>query len=294
MIEITFHGVRGSFPSSSPETRRYGGSTAAVELHVDGEPPIFLDLGSGLPQIDISDRHDDGQPFRAAALVTHLHLDHVQGLPFFPVVHQVGTTFDVYAPRPESGSVRDAFARLIAPPYFPLSLDQFLGDLTFHEVCAEELTIGRARVAVRPVPHVGPTVGYRIEWGGATIAYVSDHQAPPGLDVVDPLVLELCRDVDLLIHEGQYTREEFAAKWNWGHGTIDFALRVAMEAGARRLCVFHHDPWRSDDELDALLAEARKSLGGATVEIMAAAEGMTLTLGAAGSSLGPHSREPQG
>ena len=280
MMEITFHGVRGSFPSSSPETRRYGGSTAAVELHVDGEPPMFLDLGSGLPQIDVSNEHDDGEPFRAVALVTHLHLDHVQGLPFFPIIHRVGTQFDIYGPRPESGSLRDAFARLIAPPYFPLSLDQIPGDIRFHEVCAGELIIGEAHVAVRAVPHVGPTVGYRIRWGGATIAYVSDHQAPLGLDVVDAGVLELCRDVDLLIHEGQYTAEEFAAKSNWGHGTIDYALRVAMEAGARRLCVFHHDPWRSDDELDALVAAARRRLGGATEEIVAAFEGMTLTLGA--------------
>lgn len=274
MLTITFHGVRGSFPSSSPDTRRYGGSTAAVELNVDGEPPIFLDLGSGLPQIDIS----EDVPFQAAALVTHLHLDHVQGLPFLPAVHRPGSRFDVYGPRQESGSLRDAFAGLIAPPYFPLSLDQFQGDLRFHEVCADDVVIGGAHVAVRPVPHVGPTVGYRISWGDAVVAYISDHQAPPGLDSVSDGVLELCRDVDLLIHEGQYTPEEFAMKSDWGHGTIDYALLVAKEAGARRLCVFHHDPWRSDDELDALVAGARRNLGGATEEIFAAAEGMTLTL----------------
>jgi phosphoribosyl 1,2-cyclic phosphodiesterase len=274
MMEITFHGVRGSFPSSSPDTRRYGGSTAAVELHVDGEPPIFLDAGSGLAPIDAP----DDKPFHASALVTHLHLDHVQGLPFFPAVHRPSTTFDVYGPRQEAGSLRDAFAGLIAPPYFPLSLDQFLGDLRFHEVCADDLMIGTAHVVVRPVPHLGPTVGYRLSWGGATIAYISDHQAPPGLDTVDRGVLELCRDVDLLIHEGQYTPEEFATKPDWGHGTIDYALLVAMEAGARRLCVFHHDPWRSDDELDTLVERARRNLGGATKEIFAAAEGMTLTL----------------
>ena len=274
MMEITFHGVRGSFPSSSPDSRRYGGSTAAVELHVDDQPPIFLDLGSGLPHIDVS----EDAPFQATALVTHLHLDHVQGLPFFPAVHRPSTRFDVYGPRQESGSLREAFAGLIAPPYFPLSLDQFLGDLAFHEVCVDDLIIGEAQVAVRPVPHVGPTVGYRVSWGDATVAYISDHQAPPGLDSVDAGVLELCRDVDLLIHEGQYTPAEFAMKSNWGHGTIDYALLVAKEAGARRLCVFHHDPWRSDDELDTLIADARRNLGGATREILAAAEGMTLTL----------------
>jgi phosphoribosyl 1,2-cyclic phosphodiesterase len=280
MIRVAFHGVRGSFPSSSPATRRYGGNTAAVALHVDGEAPMFLDLGTGLPQFDASAGRENGQPFRAAALVTHLHLDHVQGLPFFPPIHRVGTQLDVYGPRQDAGSLRDAFARLVEPPYFPLPLDEILGDIRFHEVCTDELVIGDAYVTVRPVPHVGPTVGYRIRWGGATIAYVSDHQAPPGLDHVDDAVLELCEDVDLLIHEGQYTREEFATKANWGHGTIDYAVRVAVESGARRLCIFHHDPWRSDDELDALIADARTRIEGATEEVFAAAEGMTLNVAA--------------
>jgi ribonuclease BN (tRNA processing enzyme) len=110
---------------------------------------------------------------------------------------------------------------------------------------------------------------------------VSDHQAPPGLDHVDDAVLDLCAGVDLLIHEGQYTPAEFAVKGDWGHCTIDYALRVANEAGARRLCVFHHDPWRTDDDLDALVAVARANLSGATEEIFAAAEGMTLTVGSA-------------
>lgn len=279
-MRVAFHGVRGSFPCPSSSNRRYGGNTAAVSLHVDGEPPILLDLGTGLPQFHRSQECGDDLPFRATALVTHLHLDHIQGLPFFPPIHQTGTELDVYGPCQASGSLREAFARLVEPPYFPLPLDEILADLRFHEVCDEEFAIGAASVTVRPVPHVGPTVGYRIEWGGATVAYVSDHQAPADLDHVDDAVLELCDGVDLLIHEGQYTPEEFATKPNWGHCTIDYALRVAMASGARRLCVFHHDPWRSDDELDALIAQARQRLGGATEEIVAAAEGMTLSVGA--------------
>jgi ribonuclease BN (tRNA processing enzyme) len=113
---------------------------------------------------------------------------------------------------------------------------------------------------------------------------VSDHQAPLDLEAVDPAVLELCQGVDLLIHEGQYTAQEFAAKPDWGHCTIDYAMRVAVQSGARRLCVFHHDPWRSDDELDTLIERARGALGGATAEVFAAAEGMTLTVGAASAS----------
>jgi len=278
-MRATFYGVRGSFPSSSPTTRRHGGSTACVELHVDGEAPIFLDLGSGLPHFDASKVQVDGEPFRAVALVTHLHLDHVQGLPFFPPVHEYGTRIDVYGPRQPKGSLREAFAHLVQPPYFPLLLDQIRGDLVFHDVCDDELEIGGAKVTVRPVPHVGPTVGYRVTWGGGTLAYISDHQAPLTLDTVDDEVIELCAGVDLLIHEGQYTPEEFAVKANWGHGTIEYAVRVAMEAGARRLCIFHHDPWRSDDQLDMLIDKARSGLGGATEEIFAAAEGMVLTIG---------------
>ncbi len=280
-MRVTFHGVRGSFPCPSGANRRHGGNTAAVSVHVDGEPPILLDLGSGLPQFHPSQDSEDGQPFRATALVTHLHLDHVQGLPFFPPIHRAGTELDVYGPRQRSGSLRGAFARLVDPPYFPIPLDEILADLRFHEVWDEEFVIGSASVTVRPVPHVGPTVGYRIRWGGATVAYVSDHQAPADLHHVDEAVLELCDGVDLLIHEGQYTPAEFATKPNWGHCTVDYALRVAMEAGARRLCVFHHDPWRSDDDLDALIAEARERLGGATEEILAAAEGLSLTVPAA-------------
>ncbi len=277
-MRVTFLGVRGSFPCPSPTNRRYGGNTAAVALHVAGEPPILLDLGTGLPRLDVSEGREDGRPFRATALVTHLHLDHVQGLPFFPPVHERGTELDVYGPRQDAGSLRDAFARLVDPPYFPVPLDDILGDLRFHEVCDDEFPIGRATVTVRPVPHLGPTVGYRISWDGGTLAYVSDHQAPPGLDEVDEAVLELCDGVDLLIHEGQYTPREFPAKADWGHSTIDYALRVATEAGARRLCLFHHDPWRSDDDLDALVVEARSAIRGATEEVMAAAEGMTLTV----------------
>lgn len=275
-MRVTFYGVRGSFPCPSATNRRYGGNTAAVALQVEGESPILLDMGTGLPQFDPALGCLDGHPFRATALVSHLHLDHVLGLPFFPPVHLAGTQLDVYGPRQESGTLRDGFARLVAPPYFPVPLDRIAGDLRFHDVEHDELSVGGACVTVRPVPHVGPTVGYRISWGGVTVAYVSDHQAPPGLDSVDEGVLELCDGVDVLIHEGQYTDDEFATKSDWGHGTVDYALRVAAESGARRLCLFHHDPGRTDDDLDALVVEANRSRRGRTEEVLAAAEGLTL------------------
>jgi phosphoribosyl 1,2-cyclic phosphodiesterase len=279
-MKVTFHGVRGSFPCVTPSNRRYGGNTAAVSLEVAGEPLLLLDLGTGLPLLDgAAGRADQGGGFEATALLTHLHFDHVQGLPFFPPVLEAGTVLDVYGPHQPGGSLRQAVAGLIGPPYFPVPLDELPADLRFHEVLDETFEVGRAVVTVRPVPHLGPTVGYRVQWDGATLAYVSDHQAPLDLDQVDDAVLELCDGVDLLIHEAQYTPEEFREKPDWGHCTVDYAVLVAQKAGARRLCLFHHDPWRSDDDLDALVAAAgRECVGTSVVEVTAAAEGSTLIL----------------
>ena len=131
----------------------------------------------------------------------------------------------------------------------------------------------------RPVPHVGPTVGYRVRWDGATVAYVSDHQAPPDFERVTDDVLELCDGVDLLIHDAQYTREEFDDKADWGHSTYGFAVRVAKESGARRLCLFHHDPSRTDDDLDEQVAGCvRACIGSSVTEVTAATEGTFIDL----------------
>jgi phosphoribosyl 1,2-cyclic phosphodiesterase len=246
---------------------------------VDGEAPLLLDLGTGLRLL--ADALPPDQPLRAAALITHLHWDHVQGLPFFPPIHRPGTHLDIYGPRQEEGPLHEVFDGLMRPPYFPVQYSELHGVIEFHDVLDDDLSIGNAKVKVRPVPHVGTTVGYRIEWGGVTLAYVSDHQAPLALDRVADSVLELCDGADLVIHDAQYTPDEFAKKSDWGHCTIDYALLVAQEAGAHRLVLFHHDPAHSDDEMDRLVAEAQekgRALG--LTEVVGAYEGLTLTLGA--------------
>ena len=131
---------------------------------------------------------------------------------------------------------------------------------------------------VRPVPHIGPTVGYRVECDGASVAYISDHQAPIGLDTVADSVLDLCNGVDLLIHDAQYTEAEFSAKGHWGHCTIDYALMVAAEAGARQLCLFHHDPAHSDEVLDRELERGRAAGKRSFANIISAWEGLTVEL----------------
>ena len=147
------------------------------------------------------------------------------------------------------------------PPYFPVTCSELRGDIVFHDVLKDDLTVGRARIMVRPVPHCGPTVGYRVEWAGATVTYISDHQAPPGLDSVADSVLELADGADLLIHDAQYTADEFAEKSHWGHCTVDYAVKVAGRPGPSGLVLFHHDPSHGDDMLDRLLAEAQMGRG---------------------------------
>jgi phosphoribosyl 1,2-cyclic phosphodiesterase len=248
-------------------------------VHRDGEPPIVFDLGTGLRQFGIE--HGVAEAYHGTVLLSHLHWDHVQGLPFFVPLLRDGSEVDIWAPAQEDGrSVREAFDTFLRPPYFPVSIEALPGKVRFHDVVDELFDVGDAQVLARSIPHVGNTNGYRLTWAGSTIAYLPDHQQPcdGGLDVPES-ALALCEGADLVIHDAQYTPEEFERKRDWGHCTVAFALRVAHEAGAKRLALFHHDPVRTDDQLDEtgrctqLLAE---HLG---IDVLVTADGMRLTLG---------------
>ena len=276
-MRVSFYGVRGSCPCPCESNARYGGNTASIALSVEGEDPILLDLGTGLRLLG-QDCPTDGS-FRGSALITHIHWDHVQGLPFFPPIHIPGAKLDIYGPKQEEGSLAEVFSGLMKPPYFPIQYTELKGDVRFVDVLSDDFMIGSAHVKSRPVPHVGPTVGYRVEWDGKTVAYISDHQAPLSLDTVADEVLELCTGADVLIHDAQYTPEEFAWKSDWGHCTVEYALLVAKEAGARRLVLFHHDPAHDDDKLDALLAEAKcTALQMGVPSVISAYEGLRIEL----------------
>lgn len=279
LLNVTFFGVRGSTPCPCADNQRYGGNTACVVLESPGADPIVLDLGTGLRFW--GERLDADVPFRGSALVTHLHWDHVQGLPFFAPLHRPGSRLDIYGPSHPELDLEGAFDSFMCPPYFPVGIGDLGGEVTFHDVVDTDLVIGDAKVRVRDVPHVGLTNGYRVDWAGVSVAYVSDHQQPldGGYDVAES-VLDLAAGVDVLIHDAQYTREEFAAKAHWGHCTIDYAVHVAREAGARRLVLFHHDPTHDDRVLDALCADAAKLGAQAGLdEVICAAEGLTVSLG---------------
>jgi phosphoribosyl 1,2-cyclic phosphodiesterase len=310
VVDVGFYGVRGSCPCSDPGLSRYGGATASVSLDAgDGAPPLLLDLGTGCRQLghDLLARYFPGEPGRPGpsphdghgtadeanarreaprlhlrAFVTHLHFDHVQGLPFFGPALRPDVRLDVYGPLQDT-SLEAAFAALVQPPYFPVGVGELPAEVGFFGLADRSVVeIGATTVLAREVPHVGSTLGFRVEAAGVIIAYLPDHQAPSGdgcaLPTVSAAALELCRDADLLIHDAQYTDEEFSAKVRWGHSTVAYAVEVARQAGARRLALFHHDPLHDDDELDRISYEAVVLAGAAGLEVMTASQGTTVSV----------------
>ncbi len=276
-LQVTFFGVRGSTPCPVGPTARYGGNTSCVVIDIEGRRPIVLDLGTGLRT------WGETQPlngsFAATALVSHFHFDHVQGLPFLSAADRVGARLDIYGPGQSGHDVADLCEGFIKPPYFPVALNQLRGKYQTIDVWNDSFQLGAAKVMVRPVPHVGLTVGYRVEADGRSVAYVPDHQAPQGLDSIADSVLELCDGVDLVIHDAQYTPVDWETKSHWGHCTTGYALEVAAQSGAKALALFHHDPSRTDADLDRLAAETRLLGRGRGVEVFAAAEGIRVVPG---------------
>jgi phosphoribosyl 1,2-cyclic phosphodiesterase len=279
-MQITFHGVRGSTPCHGDDTARYGGNTSCVSLRIPGDQPLFFDIGTGARYLAKQMSHD--APFRGTCLLSHLHWDHTQGLPFFTPLLVDGAELHVHAPAQDDGRpVADVFRESIRPPLFPVSLDQLPGAVHFHDTADETFAVGSATVTARMVPHVGPTLGYRVEWQGMSVVYLSDHQQPyDGSFAVSDGARELVRGADVLIHDSQYTAHEFERKSTWGHCTIDYAVWLAQECGVRTLVLFHHDPSRTDDALDELHRDAAATGASSGLRVLAASEGLAIDVAA--------------
>ena len=275
-MKVTFHGVRGSTPCHGPDTAKYGGNTSCVSVEAEGQRPILLDLGTGLRYFGQQYTASTNAPLDAVALVTHLHWDHIQGFPFFGPILQDGARLELFGPQQEDGtSFMRSVSNAIRQPTFPVELHDLRGKFEFHDVADNDFMIDGFSVKSRLVPHIGPTVGYRIEFGGKSIAYISDHQQPlDGSFTLPEGVRELAQDVDLLIHDSQYTMAEFEIKKTWGHCTSEFAIGIGSACNARRVALYHHDPDRTDGELDSLNPCDATGI----TEVFVAREGATITL----------------
>jgi len=283
-VRLTFYGVRGSCPCSGPSYATFGGATSCVLLETGTGAPIIFDAGTGMRALgaDLQPRlHERGIPLHARVLLTHLHYDHLLGLPFFSPLEDPGAVVEIYGPRQGETSLADLINGAVTPPFFPVQMTEFAGDVRLVEMADEDFAAEDATVTSRWVPHTDPTLGYRVESGGVSVAYVPDHQAPLDRLTISDGVRDLCQGVDVLIHDAQYDDEEFARRSDWGHSTVAYAVRVALEAGVRQLVLFHHDPAHDDERILDLEEAARQIPGADGLElIVAAREGMTLDVGA--------------
>lgn len=275
-------GVRGSTPAPGAAFLRFGGDTSCVALAHDGAPvSLLLDAGTGIRGVT-GLLGDD--PFVGAILLGHLHWDHTQGLPFFRAGDRPDADVDVYLPE-QGGTAEAVLARGFSPPHFPIGPDGLRGRWRFHGLSEGTHQIAGFHVLAREIPHKGGrTFGYRISDGRATIAYLSDHhpaalgEGPDGHGPYHEAACTLACGADVLLHDAQYVAAEWPERRTYGHSTVDYAVGLARAAGVGRLILFHHDPGRTDDQIEALTSHASVT---SAVDVSAAAEGDVIAVPAA-------------
>jgi phosphoribosyl 1,2-cyclic phosphodiesterase len=283
-MRIWVCGVRGSTPTPGREFVRYGGHTSCLAIALDGErPSLIVDAGTGIRLAsDLFGGSTDlfnGRPYQGAILLGHLHWDHTQGLPFFAAGNSAGSRVDLYAPA--QGDTESILGRFMSPPHFPIPPSGLLGSWSFNALEPGAALIGGFSVLALEIPHKGGrTFGYRIFDGRTTIAYLSDHcptnlgPGPAGLGEYHEAALSLARGCDLLFHDAQYTDEELPVRASFGHAACGYAVGLAEAAEARQLLLYHHDPARTDDQIDAIV----KSYESAELPVGGAVQGTVLDL----------------
>jgi len=259
---------------------RYGGNTSCVEVRAADGRLIVIDAGTGIRGLGQS--LVDHLPGRVDILLTHLHLDHIEGLGFFSRIWEAGAEIHLWGPPDPPLSLRDRVTTYFSPPLFPVHLQDVPSHLAFHDVPAEPWEIGGVTVSAASVNHPGPTLGYRLEEAGKVLAYISDHE--PALGVPDLATAEpghvsgtgLALGADALFHDAQYTEDEYPHRVGWGHSSIAHMVSFARLSKVRHLLMFHHDPMHSDADLEAMLLRARALWGPDVDGVSLSYEGMEL------------------
>ena len=277
-MEVTFWGTRGSIASAGSATQRYGGNTAAVQVTGRDGTVLVLDAGTGIREIA------DALPSalrRLDIFLSHLHMDHIQGLGFFAPMFTPSLEVHLWGPPSATLDLRRRLTRYLSPPLFPVRLRDLSSHVALHNAPDRPVRIGGLEVTAAEVIHPGPTVGYRIRENGVSMAYIPDHEPalgngsfPDGPSWTSGH--ELAKGVDLLVHDVQYFPDERASRVGWGHSSTLDAAAFARQAGVMRLACFHHDPAHDDATLDRLVAETAAAAPG--IEVSGASEGQTISL----------------
>jgi CheY-like chemotaxis protein/phosphoribosyl 1,2-cyclic phosphodiesterase len=296
-MRIRFWGTRGSLAKPGPTTLRYGGNTSCVEVRTADGSLIVLDCGTGAHGLGQALLASGERPVRGHLLITHTHWDHIQGFPFFVPLFIPGNEWDIYAPGGLGQRLEATLTGQMEYAYFPVTLDQLGATIRYHDLVEGAFEIGGVRASAHYLNHPALALGYRLEAGGVTVVYATDHEphasvlagpttsalSAPGAAPVhreDRRHVEFLAGADLVIHDSQYTAEEYPQKIGWGHTPVEWAVDYAVAAGVKRLALFHHDPLRDDDALDRVLEACRRraAAAGSALEVLAAAEGQVLEL----------------
>jgi phosphoribosyl 1,2-cyclic phosphodiesterase len=278
-MRARFWGVRGSVAVAEREALGYGGNTSCVSVELDSGHHLVLDAGTGIRALGA--RIDPvAEPIHI--LLTHLHLDHISGLLFFAPLFDPRARVTVWGPDHQVDDLRKRLARYLSTPLSPVEIRDLPARVEFRACPDGTFRIGQASITTCPVIHRGPTIGYRIEEDGASLAYIPDHEPALGQNLDrDPSDwisgYALAAGASLLIHDGQYTEAEYAHTVGWGHSDIAGALAFAKRSDAQRVALFHHDPGHDDAMLDDLADEARSRWTG-DAELSLAREGETVEL----------------
>ena len=278
-MNITLWGVRGSIPTTSPNTKEYGGNTSCVEVDADGWL-LLLDAGSGIQGLNGSRNLNNS---RVDILLTHLHMDHIQGLGFFGPLFNPAAEIHIWAPACNSQSLRARLGRYFSPPLFPVYFRNITCKLILHEIEKSSFTIGPFTIQSDYVIHPGPTVGFRIQHQRGVFTYIPDHEFALASNINKAKDIrwlsgsELAAGADLLLHDAQYTSEEYKTKQGWGHSSMEDAIQFARLNEVKQLLLSHHDPMRSDEQLRSIRSQLKEKHE-TTVAFDMAVEGSSIEL----------------
>ncbi len=277
-MRVRVWGSRGSLASPGPETVRYGGNTACVEVRLADGELVVLDAGTGIRPLGAELAREG--PQRIHVLLTHLHVDHVEGLGMFAPIWSPDTELHVWGPSSPVASLAERIAMYFSPPLFPVHLSEVPAHITFHDASETEWRIGGARLTSHAIVHPGPTVGYRIAENGGVLSYLTDHEPALGTDLATESTewisgYALAYRADVLIHDCQYTPQEYRTRLGFGHSTTEHAATFARKADVGSLLLFHHDPMHADAQLESMREEVVERWGVEPERVTIAAEGAT-------------------
>jgi phosphoribosyl 1,2-cyclic phosphodiesterase/DNA-binding response OmpR family regulator len=291
-VRVQFWGTRGSIAKPGPSTARYGGNTSCVEVRSARGTLVILDCGTGGHSLSQKLMSGGAKGLRGHILISHTHWDHIQGIPFFYPLFAPGNEWDIYGPRGLGQSLRETLGGQMQYTYFPVPLDQCRAKIRYHDLVEGTFDIDDIKVSTHYLNHPALTLGYRLEADGVTVVYACDHEPHTRILATgegrmtgqDLRHAEFVEHADLLIHDAQYTAEEYPAKVGWGHSSIEYVLNLGQHAAVKRIALTHHDPLRDDDAIDRLVANAQANLrqNASSLDVFAAVEGQVVEVAPSG------------